>query len=145
VDPDGTSVFVVSRPGGIPDQIQRYDVRADGTLELVAAADARAQSALVVSPDGNTLYAVSYQADRVDVYDVHGDAMLDWYPSLGVDTGDAPSGAAFAPGGNTLYVATDFDGAVTRYRVGEHGRLTAEAPAFPVARARSGLAIVPAP
>ena len=145
VSPDGTSVFVVSRSGGTTDLIQRYRVGADGTLDLVARADAQFRSTLVVSPDGNTLYAVSADADRIDVYKVGGDEILGPYPSLGANTGNEPSGGAFGPGGGTLFVTSDLDGTLTRYRVGTDGRLTAEAPVLPVSRAGSGLVIVPAP
>jgi DNA-binding beta-propeller fold protein YncE len=148
--PDRHSVYVLSEQGAI----SQFSVGADGTLSPKSPASVllspplpAALSALAVSPDGRSVYAVNSgtaanNSNLIYQFDVGTNGTLSPKSPATVTAGERPSGVAVSPDGHTVYVTNSASDTVSEFGVSATGALTLEG-AVGTGDAPAGLAISP--
>jgi 6-phosphogluconolactonase (cycloisomerase 2 family) len=126
VSPNGDNVFVT---GEDSDSVHAYERSAsDGSLNNIdsvidgdSGADGlNAAHDLVVSPDGDHVYATGSDDDAVSLMGVDGDGELQWLDAFinlseGISNMNGPRGIAISPDGKNVYVAGTLNGAVVTF------------------------------
>jgi DNA-binding beta-propeller fold protein YncE len=143
VSPDGRSVYVASRDSGT---VQRYDRSPSGSIDsmqcfsdtavvgctpLGTLAGARA---VVVSPDGATVYVAASPGDAITAFSRAANGALTFracYDDVGGGVGCTPIGSlngvrdlALSPDGTSLYATGDDGSALTAFARDATGALT---------------------
>lgn len=129
VHPSGQSAYVANAEGGA-NGIYQFTFDQEHNDELVKMAPDSFVEAdyadptftdLVISRDGDRLYATDLALDRVARFDVGDDGALTYVDY--VDAGDAPYQLAAHPDKDYVYVANRLDGTISQYRVVSGGAL----------------------
>jgi 6-phosphogluconolactonase (cycloisomerase 2 family) len=136
LSPDGTSLYVTAR---FDASVSAFDVDpVDGTLAFVRKRsqelgvwDVGTANGVAVSPDGGTVYVanVSANPNRLLLFDRNaGSSDIDYAGTTILDTDEQPlAGATWmtaSPDGDDLYVAAEFDRAISGFAIGGGGALT---------------------
>jgi 6-phosphogluconolactonase (cycloisomerase 2 family) len=121
VSPDGKTVYVANALNGVGGEVFQYDVGAGGALTPKSPADVStggdAPIAIVVSPDGKSVYVANAFGGGVSEYDVGTGGVLVPKTPATVLAGVSPQGIAMSPDGMSVYVTNFDDATVSQYNV----------------------------
>jgi 6-phosphogluconolactonase (cycloisomerase 2 family) len=113
--------------------VQQYNLGPDGALALKSPATVGTganPSAIAVSPDGESAYAINQTDGNVSQYDIGADGQLTPKSPGTVTAGTTPVGVTVSPDGSSVYVANVGSSNVSQYDVDPgDGTLTAKTPA----------------
>ncbi len=131
VSPEGRDAYVGMEAATVSDSaILHYKIGATGTLTLFGSSGAFPRptipGALVLSPDGRSLYAINIGGSSVIQYTVETDGDLTLKSPPTVATAPAAGDLAISPDGRNLYVMGG--SAVSQYTVGADGTLSPKSP-----------------
>ena len=149
VRPDGRSVYVVNpfSSNGPVENLWQYDVDATGGLAPKTPSTVtsdQATFAVVVSPDGRSVYATNESSNDVSQYDADASGRLTPKASPTVATGRFPVGLAVSPNGRSVFVSNYFDNTISQYDVDASGALTPKAnPTVQAGTGPDGMAMSP--
>ncbi len=135
LSPDGASLYVTGR---LDFSVSAFDVAADGTLSFVrkrnqdlGVYDVGQSYGVAVSPDGSTVYVANMSANpnRLVLFDRNaGSSDIEYSGTTILSTPQQPVGGAIylvaSPDGADLYVAANFDDAISIFEIGAGGELT---------------------
>ncbi|MEZ5542347.1 MAG: beta-propeller fold lactonase family protein [Pseudomonadota bacterium] len=125
-------LLVSEANGGAVDasSLSSYDVRDDGTLELLAAAVPTTETAacwVVTSRNGRYAFTTNAGSSSISAFRSHPDGSLTLTSDDGVaastGAGTAPIDMALSSGGNTLFALSAADGSIAAFRVLGNRRL----------------------
>jgi hypothetical protein len=146
VHPNGLSAYVTNALVSIvPGSISQYDINPDGTLSPKTPPsidiDDSTTRGIVVSPDGNSVYAADYDDHAggpggVLQFDVAANGTLTEKTPPSVAAGDSPIELAMSSNGGSLYASNVDSGDVSQFDVGAGGLLAPKA--TPLIAAGSG-------
>lgn len=143
VDPTNHYAYVANfgtadtnMPPAGPSTIYQYAVGADGSLTALSPATAVSGSgpnSIVVTPNGQNVYAVNVGDGSVSQYSIGASGALSpLTPATvltGASTSSRPFGMTLDPNGLYAYVANSTDGTISQYTIGTGGVLVAMTPA----------------
>ena len=144
VSADGANLYVAESDGdGADDTIGAYDIGADGTLTPVAGSPFAAgdePSAISVSPNGSTLYALNSGSGSISSYSIAASGALTELASSPTPAATGALGMTLTGNGTRLYATSATGNSIRGYSIGSGGALTA-VPGGPTASAGGPVAI----
>ena len=150
VTPSLNALFVDNNAS---DTISAFTINSDGSLTPASGTAVKTGSmptGMAIDPGGKFLFVANQGSSNLSVYSINGTSLTEVSGSpfstivAGTTVATLPSAVAVSASGNFLYVANDFTGTVSAFKIGSSGGLIALGPSpYSVGIAPSGLGIPP--